>query len=112
MDDLSRMLEELAAADKLLARNVSADFADLEALLSRRGALLEAIARHSASLPREHVRDALHTSYQAGTRALRHLIVTKHMLATELNHLRQIERLTDALSMESSRSPGALDIHG
>ncbi len=118
MESLSMMVEDLAAADNDLSLAATGDFVELQALLTRRGVLLEAIARRLEQhgqgtdpvAPRQ--REALEASSLAGARALRQLIVAKHMLASELNQLRQMERLTDAICAGSSHARGRLDIQG
>src|SRR5215813_5243099 len=99
------LLESLRSIDNQLAAAPAGDFGSLESLLAQRARLLEQL---TPLLGAQHLHD-LEASHVAGLKAMRNLILTRHMIATEIAQLSQERHLAMSIAPEPSRSATHLD---
>ena len=114
MTHLNSLLLELERTDRALTSVPFGDFTAFAAILDTRGTLLhnasQAIDTLKEAAPEYRI--ALVRSQEAASQALRQLILARHMLATEFSHLKQDQRLGDALRSQSDTPAPRVSLQG
>lgn len=103
MSSIQTMFDQLESLDAVLATTSVTDDTTFEALLERRSQMISRIAAvftaRRQAIPAEQT--ALQQSYQAGAAALRQLLMARHLLASELSHLKQTQQLCDSVAAQA-----------
>ena len=105
--DLDQILEQLHTVDNELAEAGLTDLDSVGAVLARRNQLISQATATIDSLrqPTPEQQTALRRSREAGVSAMRHLILAKHILSTEIASLKQEQRLLTAVASQLNTSP-------
>lgn len=113
MSQTLALIQALEESDAQM-RAAGCDFTALEQILARRGRLLEqlsAIGRTQPTLVQEH-RQQLLRSREAAARAMRQLLVSRQMLASELGRISHGQRLYAALAAQQPQRAPDVDLCG